>query len=159
MHIYIRIITLQMQEAVHLSLFRRVCLLLQRTATHCNTTQHTATHCNTLQDTARHCKTLQRTALLLTPCRTVEDLFVTFVFLSRSHWFDPSMCTRVFVSKKLSMMQVFLIFLVLEESLNCTSETWNFVTWNFVKFQVSPVKIACLTSHEIPCLKRHEIVA
>ena len=92
-------------------------------ATHCNTLQHTATHCNTLQHTATHCNTLQHTALLLTPCRSVEDLFVTFVFLSRSHWFDPSMCTRVFVSKKLSMMQVFLIFLVLEESLNCTLET------------------------------------
>jgi len=29
-------------------------ILLQHTATHCNTLQHTATHCNTLQHTATH---------------------------------------------------------------------------------------------------------
>jgi len=37
-------------------------LLLQRTATHCNTPQHVATHGNTLQYTVIHCTTLQRTA-------------------------------------------------------------------------------------------------
>jgi len=37
-------------------------ILLQHTATHCNTLQHTATHCNTLQHTATHWNTLQHTA-------------------------------------------------------------------------------------------------
>ena len=32
-------------------------IILQHTATHCNTLQHTATHCNTLQHTATHCNT------------------------------------------------------------------------------------------------------
>ena len=31
-----------------------VSVILQQTATHCNTLQHTATHCNTLQHTATH---------------------------------------------------------------------------------------------------------
>ena len=47
-------------------------LVLQHTATlcntlqhtHCNTLQHTATHCNTLQHTATHCNTLQHTATI-----------------------------------------------------------------------------------------------
>jgi len=33
-------------------------IILQHTATHCNTLQHTATHCNTLQHTATHRNTL-----------------------------------------------------------------------------------------------------
>ena len=37
-------------------------VLVQQTATHCNTLLHTATHCNTLQHTATHCNTLQHTA-------------------------------------------------------------------------------------------------
>ena len=36
-------------------------VMLQHTATHCNTLQHTATHCNTLRLTAAHCNTLQHT--------------------------------------------------------------------------------------------------
>jgi len=37
-------------------------ILLQHTATHCNTLQHTATHCNTLQHTATHCRALSLVA-------------------------------------------------------------------------------------------------
>ena len=37
-------------------------IVLQHTATHCNTLQHTATHGNTQQHTATHCNTLQHTA-------------------------------------------------------------------------------------------------
>jgi len=39
-------------------------LLPDHTATHCNKLQHTATHCNTLQHTATHCNTLQRTLVI-----------------------------------------------------------------------------------------------
>ena len=45
------------------------CNTLQRTATHCSALQHTATHCNTLQHTATHCNTLQHTA---THCNTLQ---------------------------------------------------------------------------------------
>ena len=63
-----------------------VCMLVQHSATHCDTLQHTATHCNTLQHTATHrdiqgspgcplqrgathCNTLQHTA---THCNTLQ---------------------------------------------------------------------------------------
>jgi len=45
----------------HARLLTTKTLILQHTATHCNTLQHTATHCNTLQLTATHCNTLQHT--------------------------------------------------------------------------------------------------
>ena len=46
-------------------------VVIEHTATHCNTLQHTATHCNcnTLQYTAIHCSTLQDTA---TRCNTLQ---------------------------------------------------------------------------------------
>ena len=45
------------------------CNTLQLAAPHCNTLQHTAIYCNTLQHTAAHCKTLQHTA---TDCNTLQ---------------------------------------------------------------------------------------
>ena len=44
-------------------------ILLQHTATHCNTLQHTAQHCNTLPHTVTHCSTLQHTAA---QCNTLQ---------------------------------------------------------------------------------------
>jgi len=46
-------------------------VLLQHTATHCNTLQHTATHCNTLHHTATHCNTLQHTASHCNPLQHI----------------------------------------------------------------------------------------
>ena len=49
-------------------------ILLQHTATHCNTPQHTTTRCNTLQHTATHCNTLQHTATHVREYK-IEDSF------------------------------------------------------------------------------------
>ena len=56
-----------------ISTFSLTRIVLQHTATHCNTLQHTATHCNTL---ATHCNTLRHTA--------------THQQISRSSQCDPS---------------------------------------------------------------------
>ena len=44
-------------------------IMLQHTATHCNTLQHPATHCTTLQDTAPHCRTLHH---MTTHCNILQ---------------------------------------------------------------------------------------
>ena len=70
-----------MHVCIHVSIYsathhcnKTLVLLMQHTATHCNTLQHTATHCNTLLHTERHCFILQHTIM---HCNTLQHTTVT----------------------------------------------------------------------------------